>query len=372
MSMKSLSMMPQLSELPKGPESGHRTTEEHLTSLLSTDRAAYAAEYAVAASIGFWSIFDRVNVDDRLTEAYQAQYPGLAAEHSLHEHWQEMMARGDESMTGFVSGLKGKVAEFGAAEQLEEAGWTEVNVVPNPTQQGFDITGINPSGEPDIVQVKTGGAGYAQEVQDAMEANPDLNFAVSSEIYDEIADSAPEYVDRMMDIGNDYDLVEGIIDGLETLAENLDIDVPARLGGLIPYAGAIIGGIRLIYSVMKTEAEFKEAGRTTKNKIQVVQTLTLMARIGIPTLVSAAMGKAGTVAGTVAPGIGNLIGGITGTLSGAAIGMYLNSRLRPHMLRLALGICGLEEDDLFYFKNKSRVDNLALSFQRTANQMAIS
>ena len=33
-------------------------------------------------------------------------------------------------------------------------------------------------------------------------------------------------------------------------------------------------------------------------------------------------------------------------------------------------LCGLEEDDLFYFKNRSRVDQLALSFQETAHQLA--
>ena len=42
----------------------------------------------------------------------------------------EVMDRGEESMTGFMSGIKGKAAEFGAAEfgaadQLREAGWTQ-------------------------------------------------------------------------------------------------------------------------------------------------------------------------------------------------------------------------------------------------------
>ena len=37
----------------------------------------------------------------------------------------EVMDRGEESMTGFMSGIKGKAAEFGAADQLREAGWTQ-------------------------------------------------------------------------------------------------------------------------------------------------------------------------------------------------------------------------------------------------------
>ena len=44
-------------------------------------------------------------------------------------------------------------------------------------------------------------------------------------------------------------------------------------------------------------------------------------------------------------------------------GWYLNMRLQTHLLRLGLDICGLEEDDLFNFKNKYSVDQLALPFQ---------
>ena len=85
----------------------------------------YAAEQATAVAVGFWTIYDNVNVDDGIPSAHQAQYPNLAEDHSLHEQWVEVMDRGEESMTGFMSGIKGKAAEFGAADQLGEAGWTE-------------------------------------------------------------------------------------------------------------------------------------------------------------------------------------------------------------------------------------------------------
>ena len=49
--------------------------------------------------------------------------------------------------------------------------------------------------------MKTGGSEYAHEVADAMAENPDVQFAVSSEIYERIADSTPEAVDRLMDMG---------------------------------------------------------------------------------------------------------------------------------------------------------------------------
>ena len=369
--MNSLSLMPQLLELPNEPGNDRGSTKEHLEALFHTDRAMYAAEQASATAAGFWVLFDTVNVDDTIAKAYQAQYPNLAAEHSLHERWVEMMERGEGSMTGFITGVKGKVAEFSAADRLREAGWTDVEVAMDPTQPVFDITATPPAGGTEVYwQVKTGGAEYAHEVTDAMAENPDVQFAVSSEIYERIADSTPEAVDRLMDMGADWELVESTQDGLGTLAANLGIDIPDNLAQILPYAAAVVAGARLIYGVIRTEREFREVDRTTSNKIQVVQALTLMARMGITTVLSAAGASGGAVAGTVVPGLGNLIGGGVGTLGGGLMGMYLNRRLQPHMMRLGLGICGLEEDDLFYFKNKSRVDRLALSFQETANELA--
>ena len=371
MSLKSLSLMPQLLELPGEPGNDRRSARRHLEALFHTDGPMYAAEQASATAAGFWVLFDNVNVDNTIARAYQVQYPNLAAEHSLHEQWIEMMDRGEGSMTGFISGVKGKVAEFNAADQFRESGWTDVEVAMNSTQPVFDITATPPGGGPEVHwQVKTGGAEYANEVTDAMAENPEVQFAVSSEIYERIADSTPEAVDRLLDMGTDWELVEGIEDGLGTLAANLGIDIPDSLAQILPYAAAIAAGARLIYGIIRTEREFREADRTTRNKIQVVQALTLMARMGVTTVLSAAGASGGAAAGTVAPGVGNLLGVGVGALGGGLMGMYLNRHLQPRMLRLGLSICGMKEDDLFYFKNKSRVDQLALSFQGTANQFS--
>lgn len=371
MTMNSSKLMAELQELPRGPEAGRRSAREHVASLINTDRAMYAAEHAAGASIGLWVVFDNVDVDDNIARAYEAQYLGLAEDHSLHEHWQEMMDRGDDSMTGFISGIKGKAAEFGAADQLRDAGWSAVEIAPDPDQPVFDITGIPPDGEDTVsIQVKTGAAEYAQEVRDAMAEAPDVHFMVSSEIYDRIAESTPDAVDRMMDIGAGWELAEGIEDGLETLTGNLGINLPDSLGEILPHAGAVLAGARLIYSVVRTEMEFNEADRTTKNKIQVVTTLALMARMGIASVLSAAGASAGAMAGSFIPGVGNAVGALAGTGIAGFGGWYLNRKLQPHMLQLGLDICGLEEDDLFYFKNKSRVDRLAVSFQGTANRLA--
>ena len=105
-------------------------------------------------------------------------------------------------------------------------------------------------------------------------------------------------------IGYDYELVGGITDGLNTLSDNMAIDIPDGVGEIIPYAGAIMAGARLVYSVIKTEKDFKAADRTTRNKIQVVQSLTVMSRLGVTTVMATAGGMAGTAAGSVLPGPG--------------------------------------------------------------------
>ena len=99
---------------------------------------------------------------------------------------------------------------------------------------------------------------------------------------------------------------------------------------------------------------------------------------------------AGTTLGTVIPGIGNLAGATAGAVVGATVGAvidglterifgngdsgrnladYLNQHLQPRMLDLALNITGLDHDDLFYYKNKVRIDEVAFSIRQTAGQL---
>lgn len=370
MSMKSLDLLPALRELPGEPSGERKPFREIMSDLAGGDRALHAAETTAAASFALWGIFDRLNVDDdlrdRLSEAYRLQYPGLAEDHPVHEHWLEMTQSGEGSLDGFVNGLKGKLAELNAVETLERNGYSDVTIAPSPTQPVWDISAVSPEGDSMLFQVKTGGPERAGEIESLMAENQDIHYAVSSEIYDRIAERSPDLMDRLSDIGADYDLVEGAEEGLTILGKNMGLDIPDGVGDLIPYAGAILAGARLVYGAMQTEKRFSAADRTTKNKMQVVQTLTVMSRMGISTVLATVGGMGGGAAGSAIPFVGNLIGGIAGTVAGAGIGMYLNSRLEPHMLDLALDITGLARDDIFYYANKERVERLALSFRQTA------
>ncbi len=368
MSMQSLQMLPELQELP-ATDDCRRSTRQSIEDLAGTDPAFQAAEFTASVSFAMWGIWDEVNVDDTLRLSYEAQYPGLATDHSLHAHWSLMKEQGLASEQGFVNGLKGKVAELDLAERLEQQG-IQVTFPDSATHPGIDFWATFPDGTQLPVQVKSMAAENASHVESLMLDNPDTIYANSSELFDRIADNNPELVEQMVDIGSTAELGESVTEGLDLLSDNLGIDVPDNVGDIIPYAGAILAAARLIHGAIRTEQRFKAVDRTNRNKVQVVQALTLMSRMGITTVLATAGGMGGTAIGTAVPVIGNLVGGIAGTITGAGLGMYLNRHLQPHMLNLALDITGLTGDDLFYFKNKPDIDQTAWSLKRSADELS--
>ena len=396
MTMQSSSLLPALRELPGDESSQNRSFRETITGIVNMDRAMYAAEFASAVSGGMWGIFDSVNVDDRLLAAYESRWPPMSKEISLHDKVREMTESGELADPGnwLYYGLKGKLAEFEAKDWLDSNGFTEISFPPTEVNPVWDISAISPDGEPVLISVKTGAinedtgiAEYAREVIKEMDAHGTIDFMVGEEVYATIERLRPDLVERIIaDVGPDHELVQGITDGLATLTGNLGIDVPDSMVEIIPYAIAIFASVRLIMNVIKTEKEFKASDRTTKVKVQVVQTLTLISRMGPKTLMSIVGGKSGaigggaigTIAGTAVPGIGNAIGGTVGSIGGGIggaaigyrIGSYLSKHLQPHMLNLALNITGLTNDDLFYYKNKVRIDNVALGYQERAIALA--
>ena len=339
----------------------------------------FAAEFTSATSFGLWALFkgtpltDGVNVADSLTKAYETRWEQMAADQSLYEKWQELVNSGEDigENEWFFNGLKGQLAEFEATEFLEAEGYTDISLASSATQKGWDISAINPEGQEVLIQVKTGTSLSASEVEELLDEGPDYLFMLGSEIYGNVVASGIDTNGQIIaDIGPDLDLVEGIDDGLKTLSANMGIDIPDAVVDMVPYAAAIVGGARLLYSVVKTERDFKAAERTTRNQIQVVQTLTLISKMGVSTVLAVAGGMGGGTVGSAIPGVGNVVAGGAGTLVGAGVGMYLNKHLRPRMLEIALNITGLTEDDLFYYKNKQRIDVTANSFQTRAGELA--
>ncbi len=361
MGLNSVRFLPELEKLPGDQEYG--SFREKIEALQDGDSRLMAAEAVAAGSVALWGVWDQVNVPDSLQRAYEAQYPGLAEELSLQEQWQAVQGDGADAAEGMISGLKGKLAELRAAEMLEQGGYSDVNIAASPVQQTWDISALSAAGEPVSFQVKTGAEGYAGDVMADIAESADVEFLVSSEIAAKILESDPAYADGIIDIGPDYELVGDVRDGLETLADNQGIDLPDSVGDVVPYVGGAVLAVNLIRSTLKTEREFKDADRTAKNRIHVVRTLTMMSRFGVNAVLTWAGGAGGSVLG------GGLPGALVGGGAGFGVGLWLNKRLRGHMLDLALDITRLTRDDLFSFKNQRRIDQLGLAFRERADEL---
>ena len=89
----------------------------------------------------------------------------------------------ERSVTGFVSNLKGKVAEMRAEDLLEDRfpGY-DFSVASDLDSPGWDLHGVAPEGQDILVQVKMGGEGYVADVLERMRDDPAILFATSSEI----------------------------------------------------------------------------------------------------------------------------------------------------------------------------------------------
>ena len=383
MSMKSLDLLPALQVLPQDESAERKSFRDMIVGLVNTDRTMYAAEFASATSFGLWPLFagtpltDGVNVDDATREtiklAHELKFKSESR--SVWEHHQDALNNPETYDNTFMNNLKAGVAEIHYADELNQAGGN-IEPASRNNQPGWDLHGTGLEGNYTQIQVKTGGSISARDIQEHMDKYPlgheDYadHYAMGTELYDKVQQSGIDVGERTLaDIGSDYALVDGMKDALDTLSGNMGIAIPDGVVDVIPYAPAIVGGVRLIYGVLKTERDFKAAERTTRNQIQVVQTLTLMSRIGVATVLASTGGMVGGTAGSAIPGVGNFVAGTAGTVIGAGAGMYLNKHLRPHMLEIALNITGLTEDDLFYYKNKQRIDDIAGIFQTRATEL---
>ena len=271
-------------------------------------------------------------------------------------------------MQGFVSNLKGKVAELEAEGLLEDrfSGYN-FSIAEDLNQPGWDLSGVNSDGHEILVQVKMGTEGYANDVADAMQDNPDTYFAVSQEIYQKISESSPELTAQLINLGeSNLEFTQEVSEGLEILASNEGFDIPDGIGEMLPYVGEIILGIRLVMDVVSTEREFKDVQLADRSRVHALKALVLMSKFGVTTVLTTAGGTGGTAAGTaLLPGVGSAAGGIVGSIVGAGTAAFLNRRLQPHIMEVGMAIAGVDEDDIFYFRNKIVIDGIGASLADT-------
>ena len=357
--MESLSLLPALQNLPGSEKDSDLPLPEIKNKLREMDRDHWSIEISIGIETALLGLFNSRNVPDDVQEAYHLSFG--RSDLSLYEHYEDVLGRGDAAVIGFVSNLKGKVAEMRLVPDLEDhyPGYA-FSIATSPNQPVWDIQGIGPEGTEDIfVQVKMGSESYSSEVTEAIEQSPEnVSFAVSREIHEGIAQSNPELLDRMIEIGDsNLNFTQGIEENLETLYQNLGIDVPDSLGDMLPVVGEVVLGIRILVDVVSVERGFKGSPLSDRSRVHALKALMLISRFGV----SRVMMTLGGGIGAVLPGPGP----VAGAIGGAATSIILNQRLRPHAMNIAMMLAGVDEDDMFYFKNKPVVDNIGASLAAT-------
>ena len=371
MGMESLALLPELRKLPVAEDAGALGHDEAVTRIRAMDRDHFAIEVSQATEEALEALFHWRNVPDEtvddLNEAFTRAFSNLAEQgKSVHERFSEISARGFAAETGFVSNLKGKVAELKAKDILEERNpGYDFELAPSPTQPGWDLIGTSPDRPNIFAQVKFGDEAYADDTLEAMREHPNYPFAVSREIYRSIAESHPELLGRLLDIGPAAELTESVQDGLGTLAANFGVDVPDSIGEALPLVGEVVLGLKLIWSIVKTERELADVDLTDRTRVHGVRVLALASRFGINQVCMLAGGTGGAAAGTFVPGVGNVAGGLGGALAGFGGAMMLNRRLEPRIEEVAMKIVGGDSDDLFYLMNRVEIDRIGESLAAT-------
>ena len=129
--------------------------------------------------------------------------------------------------------------------------------------------------------------------------------------------------------------------------------------------GEVVLGLKLIWSIVKTERELADVDLTDRTRVHGVRVLALASRFGINQVCMFAGGTGGAAAGTVVPGVGNVAGGLGGALAGFGGAMMLNRRLEPRIEEVAMKIVGGDSDDLFYLMNRVEIDRIGESLAAT-------
>jgi hypothetical protein len=121
-------------------------------------------------------------ISDEIIRAYEAAYPDMAESISFEDKVRELDA---DTLTGFISGLKGKLFEQKYVDYLNDGNLPdgyEAVIAESATQPGWDIAIEGANGEiASVLQAKaTDSVSY---VKDAIEKYPNIDVVTTDEVY---------------------------------------------------------------------------------------------------------------------------------------------------------------------------------------------
>jgi hypothetical protein len=186
-----------------------------------------------------------------------------------------------------------------------------------------------------------------------------VNEAMSP-IFEHVSD----YMDIMVDVlDQSFIFLTGSMDELENVMEQMGIELPEGLD-FLPGASELILGVRLLLDIKKVNNDFVGISTDKKINIAAAKALVIMSKFGVSiTLVSIGT-AAGGAGGGMLGGVGAIIGAPLGAITGGITAGYINKKIAPYAQELSYKLLKLEKEDLFYYKNKMRIDEIG---QRLAN-----
>jgi menaquinone-dependent protoporphyrinogen IX oxidase len=122
------------------------------------------------------------NIPEDIQRAYELAYPNTAAVQSLSERIDEL---GVDQLTGFMSGVKGKLFEIKYVDYLNDGHLPSgyfAKIAESPTNPGWDIAVYGSDGATaEVIQAKaTDSVSY---VAQALKENPHIDVVTTSEVY---------------------------------------------------------------------------------------------------------------------------------------------------------------------------------------------
>ena len=370
MGMESTDLIPAVRQLPSELDASGWDYAEMIRRIRSSDKGLFAIGVAQATEEALESLFEWRNVPDEISrgQAYERAWPTESQETSLVDNYIEALEGGSRSVGGFVSNFKGKVAEIQTGTALEERfpGY-DFSLGKKYNEPGYDLHGTSPDGPDIFVEVKARAAGDVHKVAADMMENPDIPYAVSTDIWLALAEKYPDLLERIIYLtGPVKELTEFTKDGLDTLAGNMGLDVPDSVGEALPFAAEVVLVVRLLMSMRSTERELEDVDRGDINRVHGVRALALVSKYGVNQLMMAGGAGWGALVGSLAPGPGTAIGGIAGGAAGLGYGIWLNRQIEPYIEQMAVRLVGGDADDMFYLMNKPAIESLGESFVATS------
>lgn len=366
MSMGSNALIPAIRQLPAELDASDWDTVEIIRRIRGIDKDLFAISVAQASEEALEALFEWRNVPDVLREAYPKAWPIESEQMSLVDNYREALEGGPQAVGGFISNLKGKVAEIQTGPALEDYfPGHNFSLTERSNEPAFDLIGKSPNGPDILIEVKARVADQVDVVAADMMANSESLYAVSTDIWVALVGKHPELLDQVIYItGSVEELTEFTKDGLDKLVGNMGLDVPDSVAEALPFVAEIILTVRLLMNLRSTEKELADVNRGDINRVHGIRALALISKFGVNQFMMAGGAGWGALAGSFVPGPGTAIGTLVGGAAGLGYGVWLNRQIEPYIEQLAIRLVDGDAEYMFYLMNKPVIDNLGESFAR--------